>query len=352
MRQSEIARQRLLNQHACGDPLPTPRDVVRHLVAVQAQDYCGGLWAAGLRARGATERTVEEAIADRSILRTWPMRGTLHLVAAEDARWMLRLLAPRVVASLAGRHRQLELQPADFLRARKAFEKALRDGGMLTREEMYGVLAAARVRPDGQRGIHVLQRLAMDQVLCFGPRKGKQQTFVLLDEWIPSQKARPREEALAELALRYFCGHGPATVQDFAWWTGLTLREARAGLDLTGPRLSSADQQYWGPRAGHRTARLNPAALLLPPFDELLVAYRDRGAPLDPVHSAHLQSLLSPTIAVRGRVVGTWTRARGKDLVRIRPRFFSAQGERDLGAIRSAVLRYGRFIGTAAALEP
>lgn len=354
MEQSEIARQRLLNQHACGEPLASPRDVVRHLVAVQAQDYYGGLWAAGLRARGATERTVEEALADRSIVRTWPMRGTLHLVAAEDARWMLRLLTPRVAASLAGRHRQLELEAADFLRARKAFERKLRDGGMLTREEMYRVLAAARVRPDGQRGIHVLLMLSMAQVLCFGPRKGKQQTFVLLDEWLPPQEARPREEALAELALRYFSGHGPATVQDFAWWTGLTLKESRAALEMAGPRLSSMDQQYWGPptgpRAAPRAARLNPTALLLPPFDELLVAYRDRGAPLEPAHAGHLQSLLSPTIAVRGRVVGTWTRDRGKDHVTVKPRFFSKMGERDLGAIRSAARRYGEFIGTAASL--
>jgi hypothetical protein len=350
MEQSEIARQRLFNQRACGEPLPSPRDVVRHLVAVQAQDYYGGLWAAGLRARGATEKSVEEALADRSIVRTWPMRGTLHLVAAEDARWMLRLLTPRVVRSLAGRYRQLGLEPADFVRARKTFEKALRDGGMLTRDEMYGIMVAARISPVGQRGIHVLQRLSQDEVVCFGPRKGKQQTFVLLDEWVPSQKARPREEALAELALRYFSGHGPATVQDFAWWTGLTLTEARAGLGLAGPRLSSMDQQYWGPRAGPRTARLNPTALLLPPFDELRVAYQDRRAPLDPAHDGHLQSLLSPTITVRGRVVGTWTRTRGKDLVTVNPRFFSTIGARDLGAIRSAARRYGEFIGTAASL--
>jgi hypothetical protein len=215
---------------------------------------------------------------------------------------------------------------------------------------MYGLLAAARIPPEGQRGIHILQRLSQDEVVCFGPRRGKQQTFVLLDEWISPQKPRPREEALAELALRYFGSHGPATVQDFAWWTGLTLAEARTGLDLAGPRLSSADQQYWGLRTGPGAARLNPTALLLPPFDELLVAYRDRGAPLDPVHAAHLQSLLSPTIAVRGRVVGTWTRARAKDFVTIKPRFFSRQNERDLGAIRSAARRYGEFIGMAASL--
>jgi hypothetical protein len=340
-----VAKQRLLNQHACGDALPTPRDVVRNLVAVQAQDYRGGLWAVGLRTQGADESTVEKALADRQILRTWPMRGTLHLVAAEDARWMLRLLAPRVVASLAGRYRQLELEPAVFLRARKAFEKALRGGGQLTRDEMYRLLEVARISPEGQRGIHILQRLSQDEVLCFGPREGKQQTFVLLDEWIPQGKPRAPDEALAELALRYFRGHGPATAQDFAWWTGLTLTDAKSGLDAAAPLLSSEDQHYWGRRTGSVTSRLKPAALLLPPFDELLVAYRDRGASLDPAHAAHLQSLLSPTIAVKGRIVGTWTRARGRDLVTIAPRFFSVQNERDLAAIRSAARRYGAFIG-------
>ena len=258
---------------------------------------------------------------------------------------MLRLLAPRVVASLAGRYRQLELDHSVFFRARKAFEKALRDGGQRTRDQMYGVLESARISPGGQRGIHILQRLAQDEVLCFGPRKGTQQTFVLLDEWVPQGKPRSRDEALAELALRYFSGHGPATAQDFAWWTGLTLSDARTGLDAAGARLSTDDQQYWGPRAESTTGRLNPTALLLPPFDELLVGYRDCGASLDPAHGAHLKSLLSPTIVVKGRIVGTWTRARRRDLVAIVPRFFSDQNERDISAIRSAARRYGAFIG-------
>jgi len=343
-----VVRQRLLTQHACGHTLPTPRDVVRHLGAVQAQDYRGGLWAVGLRSEGANESAVEEALMDRSILRTWPMRGTLHFVAAEDARWMLRLLAPRAVASLAGRYRQLELEPAVFLRARKVFEKALRGGGLLTRDEMHELLQAAHITPEGQRGIHILQRLAQDGVLCFGPRKGKQQTFVLLDEWIPQGKPRARDEALTDLALRYFRGHGPATAHDFAWWTGLTLADAKSGLEAAAAMLShdsAGGRHYWGPRTESATARLKPAALLLPPFDELLVAYRDRGASLDPAHSQHLKSLLSPTIVVQGRIVGTWTRARGRDTVTIAPRFFSDQSERDLRAIQSAARRYGAFIG-------
>ena len=353
---ADLARQRLLNQHACGDALPTPRDVVRHLGAVQAQDYRGGLWAVGLRARGADESTVEKALADRSILRTWPMRGTLHLVASEDARWMLRLLAPRVVAGLAGRYRQLELEPAAFVRAGKVFEKALRGGSQLTREEMYGLLQAARITPKGQRGIHILQRLSQDGVLCFGPRKGKQQTFVLLDEWIPQAGPRPRDDALAELALRYFCSHGPATARDFAWWTGLTLRDANAGLSAAAARLgddSFGGRHYWGPQAGFTTASLKPMGLLLPPFDELLVAYRDRGAALDPAHAVHLASLLSPTIAVRGRIVGTWTRTLARDTVKVAARLFSDGNDSELRAIRSAARRYGAFIGsTTVVVEP
>jgi hypothetical protein len=334
--------------------------VVRHLGAVQAQDYRGGLWAVGLRARGADESTVEKALADRSILRTWPMRGTLHFVTAEDARWMLRLLAPRVVAGLAGRYRQLELEPAAFVRAGKVFEKALRGGGRLTREEMYGLLQSARITPKGQRGIHILQRLSQDGVLCFGPRKGKQQTFVLLDEWIPHAGPRARDEALAELALRYFRGHGPATAQDFAWWTGLTLGDADAGLDAAAAMLgddSFGGRHYWGPQAGLPTARLKPTGLLLPPFDELLVAYRDRGAVLDPAHAAHLASLLSPTIAVQGRIVGTWTRTLAGNVVKVAARSFSPRNEGELCAIRSAARRYGAFIGattvvTTVVVEP
>jgi hypothetical protein len=218
---------------------------------------------------------------------------------------------------------------------------------------MYGLLQSARITPKGQRGIHILQRLSQDGILCFGPRKGKQQTFVLLDEWIPHAGARARDEALAELALRYFRGHGPATAQDFAWWIGLTLRDANAGLDAAAAMLggdSFGGRRYWGPRAGLPTARLKPAGLLLPPFDELLVAYRDRGAVLDPAHAAHL---LSPTIAVRGRIVGTWTRTLAGNVVKVAARCFSPWNESELRATRSAARRYGAFIGaTNVVVEP
>jgi hypothetical protein len=342
-----------------GDLFPSPAETVRHFGAIQAQDYRGGLWAVGLRTAGlgtagADEAAVERAIEARSVVRTWPMRGTLHFVAAEDVRWVLALLAQRAVDRAAGRHRQLGLDQQLFARCRRLFEKALRGGGRKTRDEMYALLRDAGVPPDGQRGIHILQRLAQDGVLCFGPRNGRQQTFVLLDEWVPEVKPRPRDEALADLALRYFTSHGPATVQDFAWWSGLGLADARSGTESTAKLLESDSVDgkiYWSPREKPPSGPKGAGALLLPPFDEFLVAYKDRGAALDASHARHAPSLLSPTIASRGRIVGTWTRTLTRNSVVVVPRFFKRPGPAELRSVAAAAVRYGRFLGLDAKLS-
>ena len=346
-----IARQRLANQRLTGPRFAEPADVVRHQVAVQAQDYRGGLWGVGIRTEGATEEAVERAIEERAIVRTWPMRGTLHLVAAADVRWMLLLLAPRIVGRAAGRLRQLGLAASDLTRARKLLVKALRGGGRLTRAEAYALLAAAGMSPEGQRGIHVLWHLAQEGVICHGPRRGKQPTFVLLDEWLPSSKPRPREEAIAELAQRYFESHGPATVADFSWWSGLPAADGKAGLAAVKDRLAVQvwdGQDYWGPARPAYDARSLPGAHLLPPFDELLVAYRDRSASADAAHAKDAFSLLSPALVVRGTVIGTWTRAADGDGVRIAPRWFGPPTAPALRALRAAAARYARFLGQKA----
>jgi hypothetical protein len=350
----EILLRRLRNQHIRGNPFPTPAETVRHFGAVQAQDYRGGLWAVGLRTAGTDETAIESSIEDRSVVRTWPMRGTLHFVAACDVRWMLALLTPRVIARSAGRHRQLGLEPPLFPRCRRLFEKALRNGGRKTRDEMHALLRAAGISPDGQRGIHILQQLAQDGILCFGPRQGRQQTCVLLDEWVPGARPRPRDEALAELALRYFTSHGPATVQDYAWWSSLSSADARRGLESSAALLerdSDDGKDYWGPRDGPPRAQERNAALLLPPFDEFLVAYKDRSAALDPSHARHIPSLLSPTIVVKGRIVGTWTRTLGRNGVVVVPRFFGRPGPAELRSVAAAAVRYGRFLGLDAELS-
>jgi len=290
---------------------------VRALVAVQAQDYPAGLWAIGQRTTDPSRAAVERALADRSLVRTWPMRGTLHVVAAEDVRWLLGLLASRIVKRAAGRHRQLSLDAKAFAKARSVFETALSGGASMTRSELYAILSRAKIAPDGQRGAHILTVLAMERVLCFAAHRGKQATFTLLDEWIPKSRELGGDEAFAELARRYFDGHGPATVDDFAWWTGLNQGEARRALELVRAELEShvvRGVTYWsGPLA---TAKRGTAHLLSA-WDELTVGYRDRTAIVGANHATATMNGLAWCVAVDGKVVGLWRRDKGK--VTIRP---------------------------------
>jgi hypothetical protein len=351
---SGIARLRLGAQHAGTTSLDTPADVVRRLGAVQAQDYRGGLWAVGLRATGATEASVEQALAEKSIVRSWPLRGTLHFVAPEDLRWMLVHLAPRSIAGAAGRFRQLGLDADQLRRSRRIIEQGLAGGRRMTRPELFNLLERRGVSASGQRGIHILWMLAHEAVLCFGPPRGRQQTFALLDEWLPASQPLTRPEALAEIALRYFRGHGPATVRDLAWWAGLTLTDAGEGLKSSASRLARwiiDGEDYWGPEAGFPAPTKPPSTLMLPPFDEFLVAYRNRGAALDPADTGRLASLLSPTIVVKGRVVGTWKRRLTGGRLVIVPRFFTPSTEGRLRALRPALERYGAFLGEQVVLE-
>jgi hypothetical protein len=355
-RSRNIPDRRLRSQRIAGPGFEKPGTAVAWMGAVQAQDYLGALWAVGLRTRTPREETIEQAIADRSIVRTWPMRGTLHFVAAADVRWMLALLTPRVIAGQHGRHRQLELDQSDFDRSRDLFTRALEGGRQLTREACYDILEAGGVSAAGQRGIHILQRLAQDGLLCFAARHGKQQTFALLDEWIPAARPLARDEALAELAARYFTSHGPATLQDLTWWSGLTVADAKLGIELAAPRLEreTADGvTYWSapdvtPEPG------GPRAHLLPPFDEYTVAYRDRSAVLAPAaHKTLISSngIFYPAVVLDGQVVGTWKRSLKKGAVAIAQSPFSPLKKKEQKAIAEAAERYGRFLGLATSLE-
>jgi hypothetical protein len=281
------------------------------------------------------------------------MRGTLHFTSAEDLRWMLAYLTPRVISASAARIRQLGLDHAVFRRSRRVMERALAGGRALTRSAVYGVLEDAGISTAGQRGIHILWRIAQEGAICFGTLQGKQHTFVLLDEWLPAGKVPPRDEALSRLALRYFTGHGPATLRDFAWWSGLTAAEARAGLEAGRghlARYSIEGEDFWEAPGAPPGGSSRGVVRLLPPFDEYLVGYNDRRAALDPAHAPRVASLLSPTILLGGRVVGTWKRVRQKDRVRILASPFDRLGKQDLSALERAAARYGEFLGTPVTL--
>lgn len=350
MTSSDIARLRLHTQHIAGASFEKPGDVVAWLGAVQAQNYFGALWAVGLRMRNAVEADIEHALANRTIIRTWPMRGTLHFVAAADIRWMLELLTPRIVANIAQcLLRDFDLDESAFARSKDLVARALQGGGQLTRNAMYKMLEAGGVSAS-RRGRHILWRLAQDGLICFGPREGKQQTFVLLDEWAPKTKRMSRDESLAELAKRYFTSRGPATLQDFVWWSGLTTADARAGLEMAKRSLVQENingQTYWLASSTPTTKDPSPTAYLLPAFDEYTVAYKDRSAVLDPKYTKQANSgngMLYPTIVVDGKVVGTWKRALKKDALAISPSPFAKLKRAETRALAEAANRYGKFL--------
>src|SRR5687767_1355201 len=204
MTDNRIIRLRLHNQQLAKQLLTNAGDVVSLLGAVQAQDYLGALWSVGQRMKKANEAEVEKAITAKTIVRTWPMRGTLHFASSRDVRWMLKYLTPRVFQRMKSVLRQAEIDSKTILKSKKLWTKALQCGNQLTRDEMYEVLERGKISTDNVRGLHLTGIAAQDGLICFGPRKGKQQTFVLLDEWLPSYPMLNKDEALGELALRYF----------------------------------------------------------------------------------------------------------------------------------------------------
>ena len=357
MDQAALLRHRLHNQGIAGPRLATPADVVGWMGAVQAQDYLGALWGIGLRMQRAVEADVEQALADRTIVRTWPMRGTLHFVPAEDARWMLALLTPKVVAGSARRYSELGLDDATFARSRDVFAEALQGGKQLTRAELGQALEAAGISSAGQRLYHILGRLAQEGMICFGVRRGRQQTFVLLDEWLPATRQPVRDEALAELARRYMTSHGPATDRDFAWWTGLTLGEARAALELAGPQLAQEDidgQTHWWSPSTTVNDDLDATAWLLPAYDEYTVGYTDRSALLDPPGEAYVasgHSILFPSVVIDGKVVATWRRTVKKHSIVIELNPFAPLSAAEMQLVGAAADRYGAFFGLPAEVK-
>ncbi|MEA3200150.1 MAG: hypothetical protein QOE90_1578 [Thermoplasmata archaeon] len=338
---------RLAAQHVARPALGSPREVATRLGAVQAQDLPAAKWALGLRMRKPSLAAVERAIDRGAILRTWPMRGTLHFVAARDARWMVETLAPRSLARAAGRRRELGLTDRTLDVARRALARALEGGGRLTRPAAYEVLEKAGVRTSGQRGIHALGHLAQEGLLCVGPHEDKQPTFALLDDVAP----RPWRPAApgAELARRYATGHGPASAADFAWWSGLPLTEARAALaSAKGLRETPEGWSAARPRQARETS---PAAHLLPAFDEMAVAYKDRGAALRRVGklASPQIGLLSPCILVDGQMVGTWGRTLTRTRVRIALKPLVAWSRAERSAVEAAAQAYADFLGLEAA---
>ena len=352
MKNFDIARLRLRNQRLSSTAFTNPAEVVGWLGAVQSQDYAGAKWALGQRIKITTDSAIEKAFNEGAILRTHVMRPTWHFVRPKDIRWMLALTAPRINALCATYYRKLELDAATFKRSNALLTKNLRGGKQLTRAELTSLLQKKGIATDDLlRFTYLIVRAELDGIVCSGARRGKQFTYALLDERAPHTRTLEREAALAELAKRYFSSHGPATLKDFVWWSGLTVSDANKGLDSIRSQLISEvenGQTYWFADSTPMSAP-SPTVHLLPDYDEYTVGYTDRSAIFDGSHINKLDSrgseLAQYILVLDGHIAGTWKRTLKKNEVVIELVRFRDFTKAEEQAIADATERYGKFLG-------
>jgi winged helix DNA-binding protein len=361
---SAIGLRRLVSQCiAASARCEQPADVVHRLCAVQAQDYGQSLWAIGARLRASTVGKVERAIEERAILRTWLVRGTIHFVLPGDVRWLLMLAAPRLVAADARRGAQLGLSDAQIDRCAELLSDVLSGDRRLARPDVFRLFAAAGIETTGQRGYHILVRLARSGLICLGPMQGKQPTIVLLDDWAPRAAARDltRDEAIALLASRFAIGRGPVTEQDLARWAGVPVADAARGLRAADAlaRRTLDGVEYWlaadqadGPAPSAGRGR----TYLLAGFDEFFLGYKDRADVIDDadVHDVvpGANGVFRPLIVTGGRIVGTWSRSVRRDELTLSLRPFGAQAGGLERTVAAEANRYRAFLDLPSGTAP
>jgi DNA glycosylase AlkZ-like len=353
----DIARQRLHNQALIETAFSKPRQVVRWLGAVQAQDYAAAKWALALRLQDATDDDIERAFTEGAILRTHVMRPTWHFVAPEDIRWLLALTAPRVHAANSYQYRRLELDKSTIKRSNAAIARALRGGQQLTRTELASVLQKAGIDARNLRLGYLIIRAELDGVICSGARRGKQFTYALLDQRAPASKILDRDEALAELTRRYLTSHGPSTEEDFRWWSGLARADVRSGIELIKRQLASSvidGTIYWSVPSAPLAKNRSQSVHLLPNFDEYIVGYTDRSAIFDSFHTDKLDARANPlfqhTIVINGQIKGTWKRVFKKNQVAVELHPFAPLTKDERNAVVAAAQKYAKFLGLPVAL--
>jgi hypothetical protein len=314
----DIGLLRLAAQRLVGSRPSAPTEAVRLLGAIQAQDYPGALTSVALRTASRLRTDVEAALDAGEVVRSWPMRGTLHLVAADDLRWFLDTVGVRALSGIGKRWAGLELDEVQAERARELVVEVLSVRGRASRAELLAAIDASGVAVTGQRGYHLLWYLSQTGTLCLGPTDGGgEQLFVLLDDWVGPERRLEREEALAELALRFFTGHGPATVADLVRWAGSTARDVRAGLAVVRDRLEAVTvdgtEYLMDPATPDRLATALAEAEgvhLLPGFDEFVLGYGDRTAVVPAEFAARIvpgkNGMFRSTVVHRGKVVAVW----------------------------------------------
>lgn len=357
MNSTEISSLRLHNQQITSSDFKTVRELVNWMGAMQAQDYNQAKWAIGARLPHVTEKQIEDAFNSGEIIRTHLMRPTWHFVSADDIYWLLELTAKQIKSTTKSRHRDLGLTENDLKKSKEVFIKSLEGDRSLTREELGDQLNRAGINTFEQRLPHILMDAEIDRIICSGGIQGKKQTYALLAERVPEKKTFTKDEALALLGKKYFTSHGPATLADFVWWSGLPITDARKALEMNKSNLISETfdaNTYWFSDSVNLPTSSPDSVYLLPAFDEFLISYKDRSASIKADHHSKAISnngIFRPIIVVNGQISGLWKRTVKKDTVVIELDHFRPHNKKEMRLIEQAAEAFGYFSGMKVELK-
>lgn len=313
-----IRNIRLQSQHLVNQKITDIKELVQYMGAIQAQEYTMAKWAIGSRLNTATDKTIEEAFNQGNILRTHVMRPTWHFVANEDIRWMVELSSKRIISACISLGKQWEIPEKQYLKAINVIEKLLEGNNHLTKEEIKKEFEQRNIPSDIPEINRYLMRAEAEGIICSGAVKNKKQTYALIDERAPATNTLTKEEALAKLASRYFLSHSPASMNDFIWWSGLLISEAKQAVKLIEKDLIF--EKFEGSELIiHRSVDYQPvlddSIHFLPSYDEYLISYKNRTNVLDLEHYSkafNTYGIFYPVLAHNGRIVGNWKKSANK----------------------------------------
>jgi hypothetical protein len=352
MESAAIARTRMRAQRVWNSEFKNPQQALTHLVAVQSQEFPYARWSLAQRSGIASSSVVQRAFDDGRILRTHVLRPTWHFVAPRDLRWLMRLSGPRVIASIARRCQELGLDAKTLRKSNDVIAKAVAEQP-LTRRALGGILEQRRLSPGGQRMPYMLTRAELDMIVCSGPLEGKQHTFAPFDERVPRASDITRDQALGRLAKRYFASRGPATIKDFAWWSGLPMADVRRAVEIAGRKLQRRDVDgriylFTDEQPSRKAAR--PRVDLMQIYDEIGIAYTEsRDALWSDQMNVVVPSDLGgyPHMILReGKLLGRWKVVRTRDDVRVESQIEGKVDAATRSSLERAIERYRRFATT------
>lgn len=341
---------RTISQQLANHQFEKVKDIVSWMGAIQAQDYNMCKWAAGVRLKSATIRDIERSMRDGEILRTHIMRPTWHLVAAEDIRWMLELCRKRLKAASASRDKYLGITDELFAKTNNLIIKILEGNNHLTRREIAENFNKAGIQTDISRMIHFMYRAEIEGIVCSGADKDRQQTYALINERVKQVKILNTDEALAELATKYFKSHSPASLQDFNWWSGLSITDCKHAIYLIDSDLIK-EKTSTSVLFIHNSIDIKPkfadCICLLPSFDEFLISYKNRDSVIDKANQPEAftkNGIFRPVIMYNGKIVGTWDKSLSKSKAEIKVSLFNAKTKIDSELLEKAKNKYLSFV--------